>query len=88
MLINVSYFAQAAAAIGIDCEEIEADDLRTLVRAIHERHADAAVGQVCDEHGALVPWVLVDVDGQLVKDPAHRLQADARVRFLSPISGG
>ena len=65
MLINVSYFAQAAASIGVDREEIEAEDLRTLVRAIHDRHGGAAVGQICDEHGALVPWVLVDVDGKL-----------------------
>ncbi len=88
MLIHVSYFAQAAAALGIETETIEARDLASLVKAIHHAHGDAAVGQICDEQGVLVPWVMVDVDGVMVRDPAHVLDSTCRVRFLSPISGG
>ncbi len=88
MLINVTYFAQAAAALGIDSESFEATDLAALVKSIHEAHGDAAVGQICDETGTLVSWVMVDVDGIMVRDATHAFDAPCSVRFLSPISGG
>ena len=88
MLIDVSYFAQAASVIGVDSETLEATDLRSLLRAVHERHGTDVEPLICSASGEPVGWLLIDVSGQLVRDPDHVLSPDDTVRFISPISGG
>lgn len=88
MLIDVAYFAQAAAATGTSEESFEADELGGLLREIAARHGDAITELICDGSGTLVPWVLVDINGTLVRDQSHALAKGDRVRFISPISGG
>ena len=88
MLITVNYFAQAAESVGLHEETFEADDVRSLVAAVHERHGERVERIICDAEGAVVPWVMVDVGGRVERDPDHRLADGDRVRFIAPISGG
>ena len=88
MLIEVAYFAQAAVGTGVQRERLEADDLTALLAAITHRHGDAVVDLICDKDGALVPWVLMDINGTLVRELDHPISEGDRVRFISPISGG
>lgn len=88
MLINVTYFAQAAQAVGHTEETFEAENVQDLVEAVHHRHGAAVRQLICDESGAVVPWVMIDVNGRIERDPEHRLSDGDRVRFIAPISGG
>ena len=88
MLINVSYFAQAADAVGRAEDTFEADTIRSLVAAVHDRHGACVRQLVCDESGDVVPWVMIDVNGRIERDPDHPLEDGDRVRFIAPISGG
>jgi molybdopterin converting factor small subunit len=88
MLIDVSYFAQAALATGCTSEQLEASTLDELLRAVHVRHGSAIDDLICDVHGTLVPWIVIDLNGAAVRSSGQSLANGDRVRFLSPISGG
>ena len=88
MSVTVTYFAQAARLIGHDTEHFEATDLMTLLKAVHERNGSGVENLICSSEGVPVPWILIDVDGELIRDRNPVLPAGAHVRFISPISGG
>ncbi len=88
MLIDVTYFAQASSVLGVTHERLEASDLRGLLQAVHQHHGAAVEPILCSAAGDPVGWLLVDVSGQLVRDPDHRFETGDTVTFISPISGG
>ena len=88
MSIKVTYFAQAARLIGCDTEIFEASDLQTLMKSVHQRHGINVEKLICNPDGEPVPWILIDVDGKLIRDQNFKLSNGAHVRFISPISGG
>lgn len=88
MLITVSYFAQAAVATGCSEEAFEAPTLGALLNKIQERHGDRVHELICDADGNLVPWILVDLNGEAIRSAEQNLKEGDHVRFLSPISGG
>jgi len=88
MSIEVTYFAQAAHLIGTEQESFEAVDLRSLLKAVHARNGTGVESMICSSEGDPVPWLLIDVNGRLVRDPDLVLSPDSQVRLISPISGG
>jgi molybdopterin converting factor small subunit len=88
MSIRVTYFAQAARLIGRDTEMYEAVDLKSLLKGVYQRNGSNVENLICSSDGEPVPWILIDVDGELVRDQHLALSPGTHVRFISPISGG
>ena len=88
MSVTVTYFAQAARLIGHDTEHFEATDLMTLLKAVHERNGSHVENLICTSDGKPVPWILIDVDGELIRDRNPELPAGAHETDLRPNAAG
>ena len=88
MLIDVSYFAQAAVATGCSSEQFDVENLGELLQEIHARHGSSIDQLICNAEGTVVPWILIDLNGEAIRTKDHALHEGDHVRFLSPISGG
>ena len=64
MLIDVSYFAQAAVATGCSSEQFDVENLGELLQEIHARHGSSIDQLICNAEGTVVPWILIDLNGE------------------------
>jgi molybdopterin converting factor small subunit len=94
MKIRIDFLAQARAAAGCNGIEVEATSPLTVADAIrlalrNLSHAPALQSMVLTPTQSLHPWLMITVADQAILEPEnHRLNADAVICLMPPISGG
>lgn len=91
MQITVEYSAQLRVAAGRSAETVELPagaSLRELLRQLGEQHGERLATLLVNPDGDMHPWLMADCNGAMLKDAQSALEDGARVRLLSPISGG
>lgn len=89
MKIRVRYWNQLKSARGVSDESLQMDDGSTLHDLLQRVGEPAEMRQMLfDSDGGLLPWILVDCAGTMVRDTSVQLSDGLEVNLLTHISGG
>lgn len=92
MKVYVTYTAQLGVQLGVSDESVELPDTSStsdLLATLRNRHGDTFARHVLDATGALLPSIVLCLDDQqVIRGSKVPIRPDARVSFISAISGG
>ena len=92
MQVHVEFAAQLRDVAGASRQTLTVSDecanVGALLKQLAEEHGDDLRKILMDENGQMSHWILVDLEGVMIRDQTTPLSDGNTLRLLSPISGG
>ena len=89
MQIHVHYWNQLRQARGVNDESVHLESGATLLDLLNQLGESKELqAWLFDETGQVVPWILIDRGGEMVRDVGLPLSEGDQVRLSTHISGG